>query len=82
LAKVVYASKGKSKTSTRASREAVVRTNRIRQADGKYVTHRTIDADSAKFGDALDWVFARNVDKARDTNKKVTGKRDFEPAKR
>jgi hypothetical protein len=46
------------------------------------VTHRTIDADSAKFGDALDWVFARNVDKARDTNKKVTGKRDFEPAKR
>lgn len=52
-----------------------VKRRRVRARDGSRVTIRSIEANSPTFGDDLLYVFARNVDKARDENKEVTGSR-------
>jgi hypothetical protein len=49
---------------------------RIKSRSGKVITLRTIDADSRTFGSDLEYVFKRNVAKARRENKKVTGSSD------
>jgi hypothetical protein len=49
---------------------------RVRGADGKITTLRTINLDSRSFGSDLTYVFERNVAKARRENKKVTGTSD------
>lgn len=49
---------------------------RVKSRSGKIITLRTIDADSQSFGSDLEYVFKRNVAKARRENKKVTGASD------
>jgi hypothetical protein len=55
---------------------------RVRDAEGKVKTFRTLDARSSTFGDDLKYVFGKNVAKARRDNKKVTGSNDVAPRKR
>lgn len=63
MAKVVVRHiKGGKKTS--------VTTKRVRNAAGKYVTVRTINADSPTFSDDVSYVFTKNVAKARRAAKK------------
>ncbi|HKT15456.1 MAG TPA: hypothetical protein VJR87_08615 [Allosphingosinicella sp.] len=60
----------------RARRPSSVAEKRIRKADGKIATIRTIDVNSRTFGGDLTYVFQRNVAKARRENKKVIGASD------
>jgi hypothetical protein len=55
---------------------------RIRDQAGQAKTLRTLDAGSATFGEDLRYVFAKNVEKARRDNKRVTGATDIAPRKR
>ena len=55
---------------------ASVTEKRVRDTDGHMKTLRTIDADSPTFGEDLQYVFSRNVAKARRDNKRVTGTTD------
>ena len=63
-------------SSKRSRPRASVAEKRIRRADGKITTIRTIDANSRTFGSDLTYVFKRNVAKARRENKKVIGASD------
>lgn len=55
---------------------------RVRDAGtGRLVTVLTIDAQSKTLGQDIDYVFSRNVAKARRENKAVTGVADRVPAK-
>jgi hypothetical protein len=49
---------------------------RLRASDGKIVTLRYIDANSASFGSDFDSVFRSNVRKARRDNKRIVGTPD------
>jgi hypothetical protein len=61
---------------------ATVVEKRVRDAaSGKMLTVRTIDAQSDTLGRDLNFVFARNVAKARRENKAVTGVADRAPAR-
>lgn len=55
---------------------------RVRQADGRFETIRTVDLASPSFGEDMLYVFTKNVAAARRENKRVTGKADVEPAER
>lgn len=68
--------------STRTSKSVGVGVKRIRDgASGKLRTVRTLEGQSASFGDDLAYVFAKNVAKARRENKRVTGAADRVPSK-
>ena len=55
---------------------------RVRDASsGQFLTVRTIDGQSKTLGRDLDYVFSKNVAKARRDNKAVTGVADRAPAK-
>ena len=72
MAKVVIASlKPKSKPGGR-SRPPVAK-KRVRDTDGRVKTLWTLDLGSATFGQDLQYVFARNVAKARQDNKRAIG---------
>ena len=61
----------------KSGREKVAVTEkRVRGADGKVKTLRTLDAGSRTFGADLEYVFGRNVAKARRDNKRVIGAND------
>lgn len=79
MSKVVLA-KSVSSNARKPDGAAVVE-KRVRGADGRAVTLRTIEGGSATFGDDLTYVFAKNVAKARRENKQVTGATDRVPAK-
>ena len=55
---------------------ASVTEKRVRDTDGQVKTLRTLDAESPTFGEDLQYVFSRNVAKARRDNKRVTGTTD------
>jgi hypothetical protein len=56
--------------------KAPIKLKRVRGADGKMMTLRTVDADSKNFGLDLGAVFQRNVTKARKAAaKRTAGKR-------
>ncbi len=62
-------------------RGANVTQKRVRDArTGGFLTVRTIDAQSKTLGNDLNYVFTRNVAKARRDNKAVTGVVDRAPA--
>lgn len=55
---------------------------RVRDADGRVKTLLTVDSSSDTFGSDLQYVFSKNVAKARRENKRVTGAADGIVAKR
>jgi hypothetical protein len=55
---------------------------RVRGPEGQMKTVRTLDAGSRTFGDDLQYVFSKNVAKARRDNKRVVGTTDVAIAKR
>ena len=65
----------KSKPNGRGSAASVTE-KRVRDTDGHVKTLRTLDAESPTFGEDLQYVFSRNVAKARRDNKRVTGTTD------
>jgi len=81
MAKVVVgcfkSTKGKSKPEGTA-----VAVKRVRDTEGKVKTLRTLDAGSRTFGSDLQYVFGRNVAKARRDNKRAIGATDVAVAKR
>ena len=62
--------------------QVLVGQKRVRDADGKMITLRTLDAANSSFSDDLTYVFRKNVEKARRENKLATGLTDFVPVKR
>jgi hypothetical protein len=60
---------------------AVART-RVRDAEGHVKTLYTLDLGSPTFGDDLQYVFSRNVARARRDNKRVIGLADVTVGKR
>ena len=80
MAKVIY----KSLKAGRAAKPAApaVGKKRVRGAEGKWKTVRTLDANSATFDEDLHYVFARNVEKARRENKRLFGSADGVARKR
>ena len=52
---------------------------RVRGAGGQVKTPRTLDAGSRTFGDDLEYIFGKNVAKARRENKKTIGVADIAP---
>ena len=78
MAKVVVSSLN----AARKARKADLPSKRVPGDDGRLKTLRTLDANSASFGEDLRYVFERSVDKARRENKRLTGSRDFVPTKR
>jgi len=79
MTKVVIA-RSKSKPAKR--KETSVTEKRVRDADGRARTLLIIDANSPTFGRDLEYVFGRNVAKARRENKRLTGSADGVVAKR
>ena len=63
------------------SDNASVGEKRVRDSDGKLRTLVTIDLFGKNFGNDLDYVFKKNVAKARRENKRVTGVADRAPVK-
>ena len=63
-------------------RGTAVTQKRVRDAtSGQFLTVRTIDTQSKTLGKDLDYVFGKNVARARRENKAVTGVVDRAPAK-
>ncbi len=54
----------------------LVTVNRVRDAEGQVKTLRTLDVNSRTFGDALQYIFRKNVAKARRDNKQAVGAPD------
>jgi hypothetical protein len=63
------------------SKAGSVSEKRVRDAEGKLQTVRTLDGRSTTFGSDLTYVFSKNVAKARRENKQATGVTDRAPAK-
>jgi len=79
MAKVVIASL----RSRSGGREATsVAKKRVLDAAGQVKTLRTLDIGSSTFGRDLEYVFGKNVAKARRENKRMTGASDGVVAKR
>lgn len=62
--------------STRRRKTGSVTEKRVHDASGKLQLVRLLDANSATFGQDLQYVFERNVAKARRENKRVIGTPD------
>jgi hypothetical protein len=69
-------------TRLKPRKKGLVRVKRVRNADGRIVTVRSLDASSRTFGSDLRGIFATNVSKARKDNKAIAGVRDRVPTKR
>ena len=80
MAKLVVSSLKTRKTQKRAA--GSVDKKHMVGADGRVTTLLTLDARSTSFGDDLQYVFERNVSKARRDNKRVLGAADIAPSKR
>jgi hypothetical protein len=74
MTKIVLGFKSKSKSGSRG--KTSVTEKRVRNTDGQVKTLRTLDAGSTTFGSDLQYVFSRNVAKARRDNKRATGAPD------
>jgi len=80
MAKVIVASL---KAGSRSGRSvSAVTEKRVRDTVGQIKTLRTLDAGSHTFGDDLQYVFGKNVAKARRENKRTAGVNDAAIAKR
>ena len=56
--------------------------SRVKDAEtGVFETVRTVDMNSADFGEAFTYVFQKNVAEARRENKRIIGVSDVAPAK-
>lgn len=75
MAKVVYASLKPKKSAGKTS----VATVRVVGSDGKRSTVYKLDANSRTLDEDLSFVFKKNVEKARRTNKKILGSTDRAP---
>jgi hypothetical protein len=62
--------------------ETSVTEKRVRDTAGQLKTLRTLDVGSRTFGADLQYVFGRNVAKARRDNKRVIGAADVDVSKR
>lgn len=79
MAKVVVRKFSKPKAELR---DTAVTQKRVRDAStGQFLVVRTIDAQSKTLGQDLNYVFSKNVAKARRENKAVTGVIDRAPPK-
>jgi len=56
--------------------ERSVKGERVRDAEGRVYTRFTVDFASDTIDDDLTYVFGRNVKRAREENKRVTGSAD------
>jgi hypothetical protein len=81
MAKVVVLKRSAAKGTNAAAKTPAVGEKRVRDAAGKILTVRTLDAQSKTFAKDLTYVFQKNVAKARRENKQVTGTLDRVPAK-
>jgi hypothetical protein len=73
---------GKLASSGRRGKPDTVTERRVTDAEGKTRTIRTLDIGSPSFSEDLQYVFERNVAKARRDNKRVAGVTDVAPTKR
>jgi hypothetical protein len=73
MAKVVVKSL---KSKSKRLRKTSVTEKRVRNASGQVKTLRTLDAGSRTFGADLQYVFGKNVAKARRDNKRTVGAAD------
>jgi hypothetical protein len=80
MAKVVVTSL-RSKLKGRRETTSVTE-KRVRDTEGQVKTLRTLDAGSRTFGDDLQYVFGKNVAKARRDNKRAIGAADVVIGKR
>ena len=78
MAKVIFGSLKRRLRKAPAS----VGKKRVTTAAGERKTVFTLDANSPSFEDGLQYVFARNVAKARRDNKRIAGVADVAPRKR
>ena len=78
MAKIVV---GRLSRSKKAGKPSVAK-KRVRDAAGQVKMLRTLDAGSRTFGTDLQYVFSKNVAKARRDNKRATGAPDVVVAKR
>lgn len=81
MARVVVTKRKIARGGATAGKTPSVGEKRVRDAAGKILTMRTLDAQSATFAEDLTYVFQKNVAKARRENKQVTGTLDRVPAK-
>jgi hypothetical protein len=81
MVKVVVGSFKSTKAKPKGSKTLVTE-KRVRDTDGQLRTLRTLDAASRTFGTDLQYVFGKNVAKARRDNKRTTGANDVVVAKR
>ena len=79
MAKVIF---GSLKTRRSKKAPASVGKKRVTTATGERRTVLTLDANSPSFNDGLQYVFAKNVAKARRENKRILGVADVAPPKR
>ena len=77
MTKVVVAS-----LRSRSHGRAAVAEKRVLDAAGQVKTLRTLDIGSSTYGRDLEYVFGKNVAKARRENKRMTGASDGVVAKR
>jgi hypothetical protein len=75
MTKVVVANL-KSKSKGIGRQKTAVREKRVRDANGRITILRTIDMNSPTFGEDLEYVFKKNVAKARRENKRIIGSAD------
>jgi hypothetical protein len=79
MAKVITGSLKRKRRKT--SGVGSVRVKRILGPDGKPRKVWTLDAHSFSFGEDLQYVFGKNVSKARRANKRILGSTDLAPRK-
>ena len=81
MVKVVVGKLSGGKATSKAAKASVIE-RRILTTDGVLTTVRTLDASSGTFGADLQYVFSKNVAKARRDNRKLTGSADIAVPKR
>lgn len=81
MAKLVVTRIGPKPKGTGSGKTSVTE-KRVRDTDGQVKTLRTLDAGSRTFGTDLQYVFGKNVAKARRDNKRAIGTTDVVIAKR
>ena len=81
MAKVVVKRLPSARNGRPVAKSGSVGEKRVRDATGKVLTVRTLQAQSKTFGKDLTYVFTKNVAKARRENKEATGALDRAPAK-
>ena len=70
------------RSKSRAKKPAAVSEKRVRDSAGQLRTMWTLDAGSPTFGTDLQYVFQKNVNKARRENKRIIGAPDVAVPKR